>query len=84
MRCSLVCKGTFGSQTLGLIKYFAEILGSFVECLVWRLESLILSIILVDLCISNIFAGCHPSGEGSVLGRGAIVIELHSVLSSCL
>ena len=83
MRCSLICKGTFGSQTLGLIKYFAKTLGSFVECLVWRLESLVLSSILADLCISNIFAGCRPFGEGSVLGRGAIVTELHTSSTNC-
>ena len=66
LRGSLIRKGTFGYQTLGLIKYFAETLGSFVKCLVWRLESLVFSSILVDLCISNIFAGCHPFSEGSV------------------
>ena len=75
-------KGTFGSWALGIIKYFCKTLRSFVECLVWRLESLILSSILVDLCISNTFAGCHPLGEGSNLGRCAIVTELHSIPSS--
>ena len=46
---------TFGSWALVIIKYFCKTIGSFVEYLVWRLESLILSSVLVDLCISNTF-----------------------------
>ena len=76
------CKGTYGSSGLRIIKYFCKTLGSFVECLVWRLESLILSSILANLRISNIFVGCHPLREGSNLGRGTIVTELHSIPSS--
>ena len=66
------CKVDFWLLSSWINRIFLQNLlevGSFVECLVWRLESLYLSSIRADLCFANTFAGGRTIGEeGDLMG----------------
>ena len=84
LRCSLICKGTFGSKAFGNNKIFCKTLRSFVEYLVWRLENIYLSSILADLCFANIFCRWWYHWWRRRFDGGVIATTLHISSSNCL